>query len=158
MRVIVSVTCALCVATSSRADPPPAEATAAVAARPPAAAPVAAAPVAPPAKRSRIPEIVATTVTGGFVIATAAAYWKWDQAYDLRRAAPWDRSATLEEHNRYIEDANRWKERTWILIGGTFVSAAVTTFMWMRNQDPASFSVQPAGDGAGATAWYSGRF
>jgi hypothetical protein len=121
-------------------------------------APVTPDPVAPRKKHSRIPEIAATAVTVGFIAATGAAYWKWDQAYERRRASQWDLTITQEEHARDIEDALRWKQRTWILIGGTFVSAAVTSFMWMRNQDPKSFSVQPTGDGAGAAASYSGRF
>lgn len=187
LRTIIPITCVICSASASRADDtPPAEATApaadqapeqpAAAGAVPAAVVVPAAaatttsgrlgttasvaepPVAPPKKHSRIPEIVATVVTGGFVAATAAAYYQWDQAYDRRRASQWDLSITVEEHARDIEDAARWKQRTWILIGGTFVSAAVTSFMWMRNQDPSSFSVQPTGDGAGAAVSYGGRF
>ena len=42
------------------------------------------------------------------------------------------------------------------LIGSTFVSAAMTAFTWMRNQDPSSFSVQPTSDGAAVS--YGGRF
>jgi hypothetical protein len=184
MRTIIPITCALCIATSSRADTPPAEAPvepapvqapvepapapgppaasppapATTPAKPPAAAPVAAAPVTPPPARSRIPEIAATIVTGGFVIATAASYWEWNQVHDRRRAAQWDLSVTTEEYLRAIDDTNRWKKRTWLLIGATFVSGAVTSFIWMRNQDPSSFSVQPTGDGDGAAVSYSGRF
>ena len=208
MRTIIPITCALCIATSSRADTPPAEAPVAPApaqapeqpaastpapatapapattpAKPPAAAPVAEAPAPPLAapdkapatdpfvaqlaapataqprpKRTRIPEIAATIVTGGIVIATAASYWEWNQAHDRRRAAQWDPSVTTEEYFRAIDDTNRWKKRTWLLIGATFVSGAVTAFIWMRNQDPASFSVQPTDDGDGAAVSYSGRF
>jgi hypothetical protein len=147
---MIPITCAVCIATPSRADTPPAEA--------PPAAPVAAAPVTPPPARSRVPEIAATIVTGGLVIATAASYREWNQAQDRRRAAQWDPTITVEEHTRAIEDIERWKKRTWLLIGGTFVSGAVTMFTWMRNQDPSSFSVQPTGDGDGAAVSYSGRF
>jgi hypothetical protein len=177
MRTIIPITCALCIATSSRADTPPAEAPvepapvkapeqpaasspapATAPAGPPAADPFLADPVAPPPAHSRIPEIAATVVTGGFVIATGASYWKWNQAQARRRAAQWDPSITPEEHTRNIADSERWKKRTWLLIGGTFVSSAVTAFLWMRNQDPSSFSVQPTGDGDGAAVSYSGRF
>ena len=118
-------------------------------------------PVAPPPparSHSRIPEIAATIVTGGLVIATGASYWKWNDAHDRRRAAQWEPTITLEEHTRNMEDTLRWKKRTWLLIGGTFVSAAITTFTWMRHQDPSSFSVQPTGDGDGAAVSYGGRF
>jgi hypothetical protein len=186
MRTIVPITCALCIATSSRADPPPPEAPAApsepapVTAPAPAPTPAPATPATPataaqpanpvvagtpavtapakPRRHSRVPEIATTIVAGGVVIATVVSYWKWDQAQALRRSAQWDPSITVEEHNGHIEDAERWKKRTWILAGGTFVSAAVTAFMWMRNQDPSSFSVQPTGDGDGAAVSYSGRF
>jgi hypothetical protein len=182
MRTIIPITCALCISTASRAEAPPAEALPAEAPpaeAPPAEAPPAEAPattpatapattparlpgatvlVAPPPTRSRIPEIAATIVTGGLVVATVASYREWNQAQDRRRAAQWDPTVTTEEHERNIEDINRWKGRTWLLIGGTFASAAVTMFTWMRNQDPSSFSVQPTGDGDGAAVSYSGRF
>ncbi len=130
---------------------------AASSARPPAADPFLADPMPPPA-HSRVPEIVASIVTGGLVIASATSYWKWDEAQDRRRAAQWDPTITAAEHNRNIEDSERWKKRTWLLIGTTFVSAAVTSFTWMRHQDPSTFSVQPTGDGDGAAVSYGGRF
>ena len=162
MRTIIPIMCALCVATSSRAEAPepPAASSPAPAptpARPPAADPFVVDPMPPPA-HSRIPEIVASIVTGGFVVATVTSYWKWDQAYDLRRSAQWDPDITAEEHAGNIEDTHTWKKRTWMLIGATFASAAATTFTWMRNQDPSSFSVQPTGDGGGAAVSYGGRF
>ena len=188
MRTIIPITCALCFATSSAADTPPAEApdpapvtapapaasSPAPAPAPPAAPGPAPAPASarqapaasdpfmppppPPPARSRVPEIVASVVTGGLVIASAASYWKWDEAQERRRAVQWDPSATEEEHTRNIEDSERWKKRTWLLIGATFVSAAVTSFTWMRHQDPSTFSVQPTGDGEGAAVSYGGRF
>ncbi len=162
MRTIISITCVLGLASSSRADTPPAEPPADFA---PVKAPVRPAeadpfvmPPEPPPEHSRIPEIVASIVTGGIVIATGVSYWKWNDAQDRRRAAQWDPSITPEEHMANIEDQARWKTRTWALIGTTFVSSAVTAFLWMRNQDPSSFSVQPTGDGDGAAVSYGGRF
>lgn len=151
MRTIVAITCVLCFASSSRAEAPPAEA-------PPAASDPFMPPPPPPPAHSRVPEIVASIVTGGLVIASATSYWKWDEAQDRRRAAQWDPTVPVEEHNRNIEDSERWKKRTWLLLGTTFVSAAVTSFTWMRHQDPSTFSVQPTGDGDGAAVSYGGRF
>ncbi|HWO17709.1 MAG TPA: hypothetical protein VNO30_03000 [Kofleriaceae bacterium] len=165
MRTIVPITCVLCIATASRADTPPAEAPPAAAEAPPAAAkvPPAAAPpaaAAATARRShtRIPEIAASIVTGGIVIATAASYREWNQAHDRRRSVQWDLDATAEDYDRAMADTLTWKKRTWLLIGATFVSVGATAFLWMRNQEPTSFSVQPTDDGDGAAVSYSGRF
>jgi hypothetical protein len=161
MRTIIPITCALCIASSSRADTSPAAAPVdpapVTAPAPPAGDPFVADPM-PPTAHSRVPEIVASIATGGLVIATAASYWKWNEAQDRRRAAQWDPTITAEEHTRNIEDTERWKKRTWLLIGTTFVSTAVTAFTWMRHQDPSTFSVQPTGDGDGAAVSYGGRF
>ena len=46
------------------------------------------------------------------VIATAASYREWNQAHDRRRAAQWDPTVTVEEHERNIEDTQTWKKRT----------------------------------------------
>jgi hypothetical protein len=161
MRTIIPIMCALCIATPSRADTPPASSPApatAPAAPGPAAADPFVPPPAPPPRHSRIPEIVASIVTGGLVVATAASYWKWNQVHDFRRSAQWDPDVTRDEYNRAMDDTVTWKKRTWSLIGVTFASAAVTAFMWMRHQDPSSFSVQPTGDGDGAAVSYGGRF
>lgn len=158
------------------ADAAPADAAPVKAPEPPAAASPAPAPAeaAKPAadpfaghltspqqqqrSHSRIPEIAATVVTGGIVVVTALSYREWGQAQARRRAAQWDPAITVEEHAQNIADINSWRNRTWILVGSTFISAAVTTFLWMRNQDPSSFSVQPTGDGEGAAVSYGGRF
>lgn len=152
MRTIVPITCVLCFATGSRADTPP------------AAAPPPPAEAAPPAEatarpsHSRIPEIAATIVTSGIVIATAASFREWSQAHDRRRAVQWDLDATQEDYFRAVDDSNKWKKRTWILLGTTFVTTGTTLFLWMRNQKPSSFSVQPTDEGDGAAVSYSGRF
>ena len=169
MRMIIPITCALCISTSSRADTPPAGAPPAepapAEAANPAADPFAGHLTSPQQQQqqqqrshSRIPEIAATVVTGGIVVVTALSYREWGQAQARRRAAQWDPTITIEEHEQNIADINSWRNRTWILIGSTFISAAVTTFLWMRNQDPSSFSVQPTGDGEGAAVSYGGRF
>jgi len=147
-------------APSSAPAPSPAAVMPAAAPADPVAAPAPFAPEAPVAaprlvRHSRAPELAATVVAGGLLVATVVGFQRWNAAHDRRRAAQWEHR-TPEEHQANIDDTVRWQHRSWALLAGTFVAGGVASFLWTRHQTFRHFSVHPTDDGTGAGVSYGG--
>jgi hypothetical protein len=99
----------------------------------------------PGPRRSRIPPLIATGVTGLLAVGVAISYLKYDK-YGDRTATGF--TAGDAEHDQATGKLELWNRRMLKLAGATLVSGAVTAFLWGRSQTRESFSVQPAHGGA----------
>ena len=108
-------------------------------------------------RRSRAPEIVSLSITGGFAIATVLSVIQYQKYAERVSNQSWQLSSNPEVYQRNLDGRERWKNLSLAMSGALVVSAGVSLFLWNRNQPTSSFSVQPTGDG-GASASFMKAF
>jgi hypothetical protein len=99
----------------------------------------------PGPRRSRVPALIATGVTGALAVGVAISYMKYDK-YGNRTAS--GAAADDLAHDQATGKLELWNRRMLQLAGATVISGAVTAFLWGRSQTRESFSVQPSRGGA----------
>jgi len=101
--------------------------------------------VIPGPRRSRVPALIATGVTGVLVVGLAYSYLQYDKYSDRTSLGA---GVGDETHEQAAGKLLLWNHRMLELAGATVISGAVTAFLWGRSQTRESFSVQPARGGA----------
>ena len=107
---------------------------------------------------SRVPTIVAGSVTAVLVIAAAVSYVKYSSATDRLVEYQWQATVDQAAYHDHAEAQVKWGRRTLGFTVAAIVGGGATMLLWHRNMSKRSFSVQPSEKGDGATAMYSSSF
>lgn len=111
----------------------------------------------PPVKRSKIPPIIVTGVTGGLAIAFVLSYMQYRKENQKVIDSSWQLTLDKESYDRAVAERSRWSNISIGLAAATLVSGGVSLFLWNRSQTKRSFSVQPTNN-RGAALSFGGSF
>jgi hypothetical protein len=111
----------------------------------------------PTVKHSKVPPIVATSITGGLVVGFVLSYMRYrDEAKKLSDPA-WRTSHDLAAYTDGVERRESWKKVTIGFAVASLLSGGASVLLWNRAQTSRSFSVQ-ATNNNGAALSYGGSF
>jgi hypothetical protein len=100
---------------------------------------------------SRIPDVIASVVTGGLVVAMIASYRQFGKYDERVRELGWQRPIDWDANRQAIQGRDRWTKISLGMSAAAIISGAVTLFLWNRDAPPSSFSVQPSKHGGTAS-------
>ena len=102
-------------------------------------------------RRSRVPALVATGVTGLLAAGLLVSYVEYDRYANGTSLAFTAPEARINRHERQVAELARWNHAMLGFAGALVASGAATAFLWGRSQTRESFSVQPARGGGAIT-------
>lgn len=104
-------------------------------------------------RASYIPQIAASTVSLGLVVATVVSYSRFNKYTNrlLREYELWPIAHEIPDAEQVRSDQNnrdKWTSITLAMSATAVISCVFTTSLWLRHQRRADFSVQPEDGGA----------
>ena len=111
----------------------------------------------PVVKRSKVPAIVATGVTGGLVVGFVLSYMRYRNVARKLADPSWRTSVDVETYADGVQERESWKRVTIGFAAASLLSSGASVLLWHRNDTKRSFSVQPTNSG-GAAMSYGGSF
>jgi hypothetical protein len=112
---------------------------------------------APTVKPSKIPPIIATSITGGLVVGFVLSYMRYRDEAKTLSDPDWRTSHDLEAYTDGVSRRESWKKVTIGFAVASLLSGGASVLLWNRAQTSRSFSVQ-ATNNNGAALSYGGSF
>ncbi|MBX3155415.1 MAG: carboxypeptidase regulatory-like domain-containing protein [Deltaproteobacteria bacterium] len=100
---------------------------------------------------SRVPELIAGSVTAVFGVGLVVSFVQYDRYSDKVGVGFTSSHAGMQDGN-YAGKMDKWRTAMFASAGAFVVSGAVTAFLWSRGQTKEYFSVQPT-NGGGALSF-----